>query len=77
MTIIYPIVSDRYFQYTIKNNGNQIHKPTHLLTGEVFEESEDILNKKDEDHIDRLTWNNKGDNITWATPTENKKYDSG
>jgi hypothetical protein len=24
-----------------------------------------------------LTWNNKGDNITWATPTENKKYDSG
>jgi hypothetical protein len=54
-----------------ENKGNDIKEFAHLLTGYAFEDNDDILNKKECDHIDRFPWNNKSANIMWSTAVEN------
>jgi hypothetical protein len=53
-------------------NGAEILECAHWLTDYLFGDHHDILNKRECDHIDRFTWNNKCDNIRCTTQIENK-----
>jgi hypothetical protein len=44
-------------------NDNYTSEFGHQLTGYDFEDSNDILSKKECDRIDMFTWNNKSENI--------------
>jgi hypothetical protein len=69
---VYPTVNGKYFMSQMKMNGNQISEFIYRQTCYVFEDIDDILSKKECDHIDRFSWNDKSDNIRWVTQIENK-----
>jgi hypothetical protein len=70
---MYPSLKDcGYLRFAINDNkGNDIYEVEYRLTGYVFEDNDNILSKKECDHISRFTWNNKSDNIRWVISLEN------
>jgi hypothetical protein len=69
---VYPSANGKYLTHHMYIISNKISERAHQLSDYVFEDNDDILSKKKCHHIDKFTWNNKNDNIRWATSTESK-----
>lgn len=63
---------DGYLWVYIQYNKKQYRRPVHRIVCSLFVDNPD--NKPEVNHIDGDKWNNKADNLEWATRTENRNH---
>lgn len=56
---------------TLHKDGKKITKRVHVIVAQAFIYNDDVLNKKQVNHIDGNKLNNKADNLEWCTASEN------